>query len=424
MSEKILRWATLCLTLTSLSGYAAAQQEKIVVLDHADSLIGLTIDGEQAQQLIGHVKFHQGNLVVTCAKAVRYMSSNKYSFEGEAELWDGTTRMVAQRGMYYGDTRIVEAFDRVMLEESTTTVNAKYGKYYANEKKAYFTTDVSVEDTSSRLTADELTYFKEEQRSIAVGKVKIVNAENGLTIYGNRFENFRKQKFSKMTEGPLVIQVDTSGGGTIDTLFVRSSTMEAYQDSSERLVAIDSVRITRGELAAEAGLSTFYTGLDSMVLLKSPVIWYATAPGDEHQVSGDSIFIKMQNRKVRTAYVRGDAMAISRADSLYHDRFNQMTGQEIVMQFVKNKLQSIDVDRTATSLYFLFDEGKGNGVNKSTGDHVAITFLDGRIDAIKVIGGTEGQYFPEKMVARHEGDYNLAGFNWRPRTPASVRRAR
>ena len=248
--------------------------------------------------------------------------------------------------------------------------------------------------------------------------------ENGLTIYGNRFENFRKQKFSKMTEGPLVIQVDTSGGGTIDTLFVRSSTMEAYQDSSERLVAIDSVRITRGELAAEAGLSTFYTGLDSMVLLKSPVIWYATAPGDEHQVSGDSIFIKMQNRKVRTAYVRGDAMAISRADSLYHDRFNQMTGQEIVMQFVKNKLQSIDVDRTATSLYFLFDEGKGNGVNKSTGDHVAITFLDGRIDAIKVIGGTEGQYFPEKMVARHEGDYNLAGFNWRPRTPASVRRAR
>jgi len=411
----------MCFVPALLSGRAIAQQEKIVVLEHADSLIGLVIDGEQAQQLIGHVKFRQGNIVVTCAKAVRYMSSNKYSFEGEAELWDGSTRMVAQRGMYYGDTKIAEGFDRVMLEESTTTVNAKYGKYFANEKKAYFTTDVSVEDTASRLTANELTYFKEEQRSIAVGNVKIVNAENGLTIFGNHFENFRKQKFSRMTEGPLVIQVDTSGGGISDTLFVRSSIMEAYQDSSERLVAIDSVTITRGELAAEAGFSTFYTTLDSMILRKSPVIWYATSPGDEHQVSGDSIFIKMKNRKVQTAYVRGDAFAISRSDSTYRDRFNQMTGQEIILQFDKNKIQSIDVDRTATSLYYLFDERKGNGVNKSTGDHVTIMFVDGKIDAIKVIGGTEGQYFPEKMILKREGDYNLTGFNWKERKRKSVR---
>jgi lipopolysaccharide export system protein LptA len=411
----------LCLVPALLSGRAMAQQEKIVVLEHADSLIGLVIDGEQAQQLIGHVKFHQGNIVVTCAKAVRYMSSNKYSFEGEAELWDGSMRMVTQRGMYYGDTKIAEGFDRVMLEESTTTVNAKYGKYFANEKKAYFTTDVSVEDRVSRLTANELTYFKEEQRSIAVGNVKIVNAENGLTIFGNHFENFRKQKFSRMKEGPLVIQVDTSGGGISDTLFVRSSIMEAYQDSSERLVAIDSVTITRGELAAEAGFSTFYTTLDSMILRKSPIIWYATSPGDEHQVSGDSIFIKMKNRKVQTAYVRGDAFAISRSDSTYRDRFNQMTGQEIILQFDKNKVQSIDVDRTATSLYYLFDEGKGNGVNKSTGDHVTIMFVDGKIDAIKVIGGTEGQYFPEKMILKREGDYNLTGFNWKERKRKSVR---
>lgn len=413
-----MRWRSLCMVIglmvPGLFAHLMAQQEKTVLLEHADSLIGLVIDGEQAQQLIGNVKFRQDNIVVTCAKAVRYLRSNKYSFEGEAELWDGKMRMVTQRGVYYGETKIAEGFDRVMIEESTTTVNAKYGKYFADEKRAYFTTDVTVEDTASRLTCNEFTYFRDEQKSIATGNVKIVNTRNELTIYGNRFENFRKQKFSRMTERPFVIQIDTSGGRN-DTLFVRSGIMEAYQDSSERLVAIDSVTITRGDLAAEAGMSIFYTDLDSMILRRSPVIWYATSTLDEHQVSGDSMFIKLVNRKIRTAYVRGDAFAISRADSAYRSRFNQMTGQEIILQFEENKIQRIDVDKTATSLYYLFDNGKGNGVNKSTGDHVAILFADGRIDAIKVIGGTEGQYFPEKMVSNHETDYNLAGFNWKER---------
>lgn len=401
----IVSWFAVC-------GSAYGQKEKVVVLEHADSLVGQIINGEQAQQLIGHVKFRQDNVVVNCQKAVRFLSSNRYTFEGEAEMWDGKMRMVAQRGVYYGDLKMAEGFDRVMLEESTTTVNARYGKYFAEDKKALFINNVTVEDKESRLTCDTLTYFRNDEHSIATGDVKIVNARNGLTMFGNHFENFKQQQFSKMTERPLVLQVDTSGGRH-DTLVVRSKIMEAYQDSTERLIAIDSVDILRGELAAEAGLSVFYTALDSMILRRSPVIWYSAGPGDDHQVSGDSIFIKLLKKKMKTAYVRGNAFAISRADSVHHERFNQMTGEEIIMEFAENKLQRIDVDRTATSLYYLFDEGKGNGLNQSTGDHVAILFTGGKIDAIKVIGGTEGQYFPERLVKNHEGDYNLSGFRWK-----------
>src|SRR5437868_11735004 len=86
-----------------LTAGAFGQKEKVVVLEHADSLVGLVIDGEQAQQLIGNVKFRQDNIVVNCKKAVRYLASNRYTFEGEAELWDGKMRMVAQRGVYNGN---------------------------------------------------------------------------------------------------------------------------------------------------------------------------------------------------------------------------------------------------------------------------------------------------------------------------------
>ncbi len=399
--------------------YARAQQTtdttKIVTLDHADSLVGTQINGEQARQLIGHVRFHQGRTVVTCDRAVQFLKSNRMELEGTVEVDDDSMRMVGARGTYDANQKVAEAFDRVLLEEPTTTLRSRYGKYYVNEKKAYFTNDVFVQDTSSVMTANELTYYREEQHSVAVGNVKVENQKNGLTIYGNELESFRKEKKSFITGAPRVVQIDTSGNGKHDTLIVTSRRMESYQDTLERLVAIDSVFITRAGLSAQAGISTMFTKLDSITLFRSPFVWYTGESNDENQVSGDSIFIKLKQRRLQTVYVRGRAVAIARADSIYRNRFNQMTGQEIILHFDSSKVRQIDVNQTATSLYFVFDEGKPDGANKISGDHVTISFAEGKMEKIKVFPGVEGQFLPEKMIRKHEAAYNLEGFNWRER---------
>ncbi len=396
---------------------AEAQQERndTLYVDHADSLVGLEINGERARELIGHVRFHQGKTYVTCARATRFMESNRISLEGVVEVRDDSMRMVGNRGMYYASEKMAEAFDSVRLEDPTTTLRAGYGRYYTSERKAHFEKNVYVEDTASVLTADTLTYFRDDQHSIATGRVTLVNARNGFTVHGGRLENFRKIRYSKVTENPEVIQVDTGAGGKRDTLVVRALTLESFQDSLERLIATDSVRITRSDLAAEAGVCRYLTGLDSIALERSPFVWYATGASEDNQVSGDSISIKLQKRKLQTVYVRGRAVAISRADSLNPARFNQLTGQEILLHFRDDKIQMIDVNTTATSLYYLFDRGKGNGANKTSGDHVGITFVNGHIDQISVVGGVEGQYYPEKMIRGREAAYNLQGFNWRER---------
>jgi lipopolysaccharide export system protein LptA len=395
------------------SAAATAQTEKIIHLEHADSLKGVVINGEQARELVGNVKFTQGTMTVTCRRAIQYLTSNTIEVQGEAEMWDGTMRMVSERGVYHGDTRVAEAFDRVMLEDSATTLKARYGRYFANEKRAYFRDDVSVEDSASVLTAGEMTYFREAQHLIADSNVIIHRSRSGLTITGRHFESFRKKKFSTMTGSPRVVQIDTAGTGKHDTLVVTSRLMESYQDTLERLVAIDSVRLTRGEVSAEAGSAVFMTALDSMELRRAPVVWYATGPGEENQVSGDSIFIKLLQRKLHMVHVRGDAFAVSRADSVLAKRFNQMSGQEITMAFAEDRVQRITVDKTATSLYYLLDKGTPNGMNKTTGDRVVLTFSEGKIDKIKVYGGVEGQYYPEKMIRNREEEYNLTGFRWR-----------
>lgn len=394
-----------------------AQQKEDVSLDHADSLVGLEINGEKARQLIGHVRLHQGSTIITCDSAIQYLATQKISMHGVVEVRDDTLRMVGASGMYYPDLRIAEAFDRVLLEDPGTVLRAGYGKYFVNEKKAYFKTNVVVEDSTSVLTANELTYFREDQKSIAQGNVKIVNAKNGITIFGDLFENYKKNHYSKVTGKPRLIQIDTDRKEKTDTLEVTAKLLESYQDTLERLIATDSVRIIRGELAAEAGHCTYYTDLDSIILQRQPFIWYASSGSDENQVSGESIFIKLDKRKLKTVFVRDRAVAISRADSLYIGRFNQMSGQEMTLHFADDKIQRVDVNMTATSLYYLFDKGKGNGLNKSTGDQIRMTFIDGKIDKINAISNVEGQYYPEKMVKGKETDFNLPEYNWRENRP-------
>ncbi len=391
--------------------------EDFIILDHADSLVKTEVNGEEVNRLIGNVRMHQGNTIISCSRATQYLITNTVDLDGVVEVRDDTMRLVGARGKYHVKEKIAEAFDRVMLQDPQTALNASYGKYYVNEKRAYFRGDVYIEDSASIVTADEVQYYREDGKAIADGNVKIVNRGNRLTIFGNHFENYPNRKYSKVTSDPLVMQIDGNSRGSYDTLFVTALMLESYRDSVERLIATDSVKIFRSGLAAKAGLCVYYTAIDSIDLRNNPYVWYQTGPLTDNQVSGETIFIALDERRLKTVYVREKAVAISRADTILTKRFNQMTGKSITLHFIGDKVDKINVITTATVLYYLFDKKMPNGMNITTGDEVIIMFHEGAIERIKGISGIEGKYFPEKLIFGKESEYNLPEFNWREPRP-------
>jgi hypothetical protein len=112
-----------------------------------------------------------------------------------------------------------------------------------------------------------------------------------------------------------------------------------------------------------------------------------------------------------------DAFAISRSDSIRTARFDQMSGELMRMYFAEKGLERIEVDDRATSVYHLYEDSLANGVNKTSGDHIVVSFTDGKVQSIRILGGVEGQYFPENMVEGREQEYALAGFHWRTNRP-------
>lgn len=406
---RLLAWVA---AIAWIHSVAICQPGRVIILENADNLEGKIIDGQDARELIGNVRFHQENVRVSCDRALQFIASGKVILTGNVVVNDDSLTLRAPRGAYYRDERRAEAFDHVTLDDGSVQLKAGYGEYFIEPKRAFFHTKVVVRDTGSTVTSDSLLYFRTEKRSIATGRVRIVNAADNVTITGNRLDHFSTQQFSRVTGRPIMVQLDSSTPGSVDTLVVRSRVMESYRDSVKRLVAIDSVEIVRSDLAAIAGNVQFFTQADSMLLRQAPVVWY-----QQTQMTGDSINVYLRKRKLHLVTVMSDAFAASRSDSVRPTRFDQMSGELMRMYFAGKGLERIEVDDRATSLYHLYEDSLANGVNKTSGDHIIVFFGDGKVQAIRILGGVEGQYFPENLVEGREAEYALAGFLWRTNRP-------
>ena len=398
------------ITLLLIVCRSPAQQSNIINLQHADTMKVNNLYGEEVRELIGNVHFFQfptsGGLVkVWCDRALRFMIQNKIELFGNVKVVRDSVTIRSKEGTYYADQRLMEGRNGVELDREKTVLTAVNAKYFIDEKHSLFWDNVVLVDTSSVITCNILNYYETEARSVATGGVHMFENANAVNIYGDSLIHLEQQKFTLVMKQPRLVKIDTAANRIIDTMVVESRIMQSFQDTTDRFVAIDSVRMVRSDMSSRCGIATYFVHKDIIVLQTHPIIW-----NGENQITGDSIRVFMEDKKLKNLWVKNRAMAISRVDTTLPNRFNQLTGRELTMYFRADKLEQVDVQKNATSLYYLFDNKEPNGVNKSSGDRILIDFIGSEVDRIKVIGGVQGQYFPEKMIINRESEYNLDGF--------------
>ncbi|WP_159420982.1 OstA-like protein [Candidatus Kryptonium thompsonii] len=416
---QFLKYRTIFLLLNLFSiAQMLSQQSKLIQLIHADSLVGRKYDSKTVRELIGNVQLKHENIYVWCDRAIQYVDENRIEAYGNLKVKQDTLLLEADQGVYLGDKKIAICEGNVKLTDGRTSLEAKYGNYDTQKKLAIFKSNVKLVDSTTIITSDELFYYRTDKKSIAVGNVAIKNLENNITIYGGYFENYDSAKYSVIKTNPKLVQIDTSSDGKVDTLIVIGKFMEAFRDTSVSMFsATDSVVIVRGDLSAVCGDVFYYDKKDLIILWRNPIVWY-----ENSQISGDSIVVKLIDRKIDEVFIYGSAFAIDPADSAYPERFNQLKGKTMRIKFKENKIDEVYVEKNAVSLYYIFETGetgekKPNGVNHVSGDSVWIKFKDGKMQRIKIVGGIEGVYYPEELIAGKESSFNLEGFNYVKRKP-------
>lgn len=402
---------TLFLFLLVFSLHAVAQHSDLIVLQNADIFSGKRIDGEDVRELEGSVRFRQGTTTVWCDKAIQFLARNELELIGNVKILRDTVTLTAKKGRYFGNTKRADGEGNVRLKTPHIVLTADLGTYFMDEEKAFFQRNVKVVDSTSIIYADQLTYFEKERRSEAILNVRIVNKSDNVTMFGNYLIHSDSTRYSRMTEQPRLLQIDTTDKGEIDTLAVKSMLMESFDDSSKRMIVKDSVVIVRGQLAARSGKVHYFRQDGRLELFDKPIVWY-----QENQVTGDTIQLQMKKNRLTAAFLRTRAFVLSQSDSAYPKRFNQLTGRLIRMYFTDNKLRETYVERNAVSLYFLYDS-TGNGANRTSGDMIHMIFNAGKPETITITKGIEGTYLPENLVEKDEHQYDLDGFLLRADRP-------
>ncbi|MFZ1281978.1 MAG: OstA-like protein, partial [Ignavibacteriaceae bacterium] len=344
---------------------AFPQQGRMITVI-GDSLVGKMVNGESTREVYGNVNILQGNVKITCDKAIHFISRNEAELIGNVICTQDTLTIKTPKGYYYGNISKTESHSGVYLDDKKVILTAENGEYYFDEHRAFFESKVKLYDTTTTLTSDKLTYFQQENRAVAIGdvvifdgenqiiadslehfrntkvtfafsNVRLINLKNNSEIYGEHLEDYREQKYSKIDIKPLFVQVDTTysenedGTTTIklDTLFISSRLMEAYRDTAERFYAIDSVKILKDEFASKNDLTIYFRKDEKIITEKSdastkqPILWHQNS-----QLTGDSITIYLDSNKIKQLDVDGTSFMLSQNEN-YLERFVQTSSAQI-----------------------------------------------------------------------------------------------
>jgi lipopolysaccharide export system protein LptA len=437
----------------SVSVYAQEEGEMIRVV--GDSLVGKIVNGETTREVYGNVVLTQGNVVITCNKAIQYISKNDAELIGNVVVKQDSMTIKTPNGFYYGNERRAESSSGVQLDDKKVILTADSGEYFFNDDKAVFRNRVTLYDTASTVTSRELTYYKNEDRAVADGSVEIIqkdniidadtlehfrktrvtfasrnvrieNRLNNVEIFGEHLRDYAKDFYTIIDKQPLLIQVDTTRTRLpdslrvsddsmeikLDTLIIKSKSMQSWRDTINLFVAQDSVKIWRGTFASLNDFSLYKKNDEKIITYRrkesdmKPVLW-----DEQTQLTGDSIIIFLKDNEIQALEVIKTAFILS-PDETYKNRYNQISGDRLIMYFASGDISRVEVKGSVYNVYYMYtEEQKPNGLTQSSAESAAISFKERKVSEVRMYGSPKSEYYPENMVRGKEQTFALPRFN-------------
>lgn len=354
----------------------------------------------------------------------------------------------------------------IIKDKKGLTIKTKEGFYDIKRKIANLYKRSIIEDSTFSITADEIAIDSvnglSEFRGNAVYRSK--DKKQGFDMIANNIKTNNKRSTIMATQIPLLIikqgadsvfiTADTLFSGRvidllkikkipslrptpIDTTFNKSIIKDTIKVASVKPIikkgntknlvdsaklnlvstppvdstlkyfeAYKNVKIFSDSLQA-VGDSLFFSGSDSVFrLFNEPILW-----AQENQISGDTIYLFLKNKRPERLYVIDNALSISKVDSSIY--FNQVRGNSIDALFDSTgQVHFLTAKGSAENIYYAQDEQKGFvGVNKNSCDLIEINFTDGKPKRVKFINNLEGGLLPMRGKTNHD-ELKLKSFNW------------
>lgn len=380
-------------------------------------------------------KLVNGQSVLTSKEGTYYGDTRDVIFKKNVVLIDPEYKIYTDTLLYNINTNITTFISPSKIINGNRTILVTDGYYDLKNKVANFSKRPFIDDSTYTFTADYMAFNDStgigEFQGNAVYRSK--DSTGGYDIIANKIKTNRKEDAFLATEQPILlikqekdsiyVGADTLRSGKLSTL-IKTRPVPVIRDSlgaAERLL-IDSAQIAKdtsnnrfieayhhvkifSDSLQAVGDSLFYTQFDSAFrLFTHPIVW-----SNENQISGDTIYLFLANKKPKELSVFENALTISKAGNNY---YNQVRGNSTHAFFNDGKINYIHTRGTpADNIYFVEDENhKFIGVNQSTCSVIDAYFKDGEIQKVLFINDLKGVMSPMKQA--NPESLKLRGFKW------------
>ncbi|MFH1196196.1 MAG: OstA-like protein [bacterium] len=405
-----------------------------------DTLAGSLVNEENIREVIGNVVIIQGDVTITCDIAKQFLQRNEVELIGNVVCVQDTVTIKTAKGYYFGNNRIAKSDVGVLLDDGRMKLDAVHGYYYFNEQRAFFYEKVCLYDSINTLKSDTLNYYYDNNKAVAISNVeardtssviyadslvhfrdslvtfgyhhvRIVDTTDSLIITGEYLEDFGQKDSTRITGDPILFSVDTDSTGRSDTLFIKSKELIALKDSlGSNFIALDSVKIIRGEFASVNERTYMFRNEDRIFTYKNeddkipPVLWY-----ENSQLVGDTVNIFLVEDELDRIDITSNG-TITSENKEYYFRYDQVSGNIIKIYFRGGDLNLTEIFGSVLSIYYTYDDGKPNGLIKSSSNNAKIFFEDKKVVDVRLYGSPSSEYHPENLVEGKEKDFTLPSF--------------
>jgi lipopolysaccharide export system protein LptA len=387
-----------------------------VTLDYADSVVGVGPLESGIRRFEGNVRFRQGNVTVTCDRAIHDIPNNAVTLLGNVVVVQDSLSLFAPKVVYDGNNALATATGGIRVLDRSREIRALSGTYGTRTRIIRFASSVHAVDDSLVMSSDTLVYNRTSRRTDAWGNVVVMASDTLSWMAADTLVHEPQRKTIELWGHARQWVVSPAKDSTQygpDTLNITADTILMSRLPFYYQVARGRATMVRGSLAARGQVLELNDSLGTILLLNKPVLW-----SDSMMLRADTITIQAPQRIVKEVVGNRNALLVSRGDSSYTSRFDQIAGDDLRISIAQDTVRSMVAAGNTRSIYFRFEQQRPEGLAQFSADTTVVEFEKGIPENIRWLGTVRGEQHPENIVAgARDETYRLPDFEWRTDRP-------
>jgi lipopolysaccharide assembly outer membrane protein LptD (OstA) len=309
------------LSASALFAQSKKKNDRLELLPGAGSLFHTQIRGEEVTWVIGSVHFRQAEGEFRADSARWQEKSERVMLVGRVKINYPDYNLSADSVRYDARSKEGFAYGRVRYEDlkEKTVLLGRRGRY--RREKKYLLIDEKPEmwllsgsqggkPETTFVRSKKLEFFGDEEKGIAADSVRIKRGT--VFAFSEQAVFWRKEEKLVLTESPRGGDDQSDVRAEILTLFFKNGEIERLLAQKKaratyREVSVTTADTTASELAADSIVFHFQKRAPVQIrALGQAYVNYFQADGSSRNfASGDSVELRLKERKVETVFVRG-----------------------------------------------------------------------------------------------------------------------